>query len=141
MQSTDRKDIGQKIMLAAGFLAAGLFVLVSMAANLKFGLSLATTPFDRIIYGALSLAADLMKVTLPLVAILLWRKEHRFFAAIAALFCASVMSYSLAAAIGFAASTRSESGTANQLVVDDRKAWEARIERTAQQLNQLGVPR
>ena len=141
MQSTDRKDIGQKIMLAAGFLAAGLFVLVSMAANLKFGLSLATTPFDRIIYGALSLAADLMKVTLPLVAILLWRKKHRFFAAIAALFCAGVISYSLAAAIGFAASTRSESVTANQLVVGDRKAWEARIERTAQQLNQLGVPR
>jgi hypothetical protein len=74
MQNTNTKDIGQKIMLAAGFLAAGLFVLVSMAANLKFGLSLATTPFDRIIYGALSLAADLMKVALPLVAILLWRK-------------------------------------------------------------------
>ena len=30
---------------------------------------------------------------------------------------------------------------AHQLVVGDRKAWEARIERTAQQLNQLGVPR
>jgi hypothetical protein len=141
MQSTERKDIGQKIMLAAGFLAAGLFMLVSMAANLKFGLSLAATPFDRIIYSALSLAADLMKVALPLVAILLWRKKHRFFAAIAALFCASVISYSLAAAIGFAASTRGETVTANKLVVDDRKAWEARIERTAQQLNQLGVPR
>jgi hypothetical protein len=51
------ENIGQKLMLAAGFLAAGLFVLVSMAANLKFGLSLAATPIDRIIYGALSLAA------------------------------------------------------------------------------------
>jgi hypothetical protein len=141
MQSTDRKDLGQKIMLAAGFLAAGLFVLVSMAANLKFGLSLATTPFDRIIYGALSLAADLMKVALPLVAILLWRKKHRFFAAIAALFCVGAIGYSLAAAIGFAASTRSESVTANQLIVGDRKAWEAKIERTAQQLDRLGVPR
>lgn len=68
IQSSEGKDIGQTIMLAAGFLAACLFVLVSMAANLKFGLSLATTPFDRIIYGALSLAADLMKVALPLVA-------------------------------------------------------------------------
>ena len=141
MQSTDRKDIGQKIMLAAGFLAAGLFVLVSMAANLKFGLSLATTPFDRIIYGALSLAADLMKVALPLVVLILWRNGHRMFAAIAALFCASVISYSLAAAVGFAASTRGETVTANKLVVDHRKAWEARIERTAQQLDQLGVPR
>ena len=112
-----------------------------MGANLKFGLSLAATPFDRIIYGALSLAADLMKVALPLVVLILWRNGNRIFAAIAALFCVSVISYSLAAAIGFAASTRSESVTAHQLVVDDRRAWEARIERIAQQLDQLGVPR
>ena len=141
MQSTDRKDIGQTITLAAGFLAAGLFVLVSMAANLKFGLSLATTPFDRIIYGALSLAADLMKVALPLVVLILWRNGHRMLALIAVLFCAGVISYSLAAAVGFAASTRGETVTANKLVVDNRKAWEARIERTAQQLDQLDVPR
>jgi hypothetical protein len=141
MQSTDRKDIGQKLMLAAGFLAAGLFVLVSVAANLKFGLSLAATPIDRIIYGALSLAADLMKVALPLVAISLWRKQHRILAASAALFCDGVICYSLAAAIGFAASTRGEAITTNKLAIDNRSGWEARIERTARQLDQLGVPR
>ena len=139
--STESKHTGQTIMLAAGFLAACLFVLVSISANLKFGLSLATTPFDRIIYGALSLVADLMKVALPLVAILLWRKQHRVLAAIAALFCVGVICFSLAAAIGFAASTRGETVTANKAVIDDRKAWEARIERTSQQLNQLGIPR
>jgi hypothetical protein len=68
--TTESENIGQKLMLAGGFLAAGLFVLVSMAANLKFGLSLAVTPIDWIIYGALSLAADLMKVALP--PICLW---------------------------------------------------------------------
>ncbi len=141
MQSSEGKDIGQTIMLAAGFLAACLFVLVSMAANLKFGLSLATTPFDRILYGALSLAADLMKVALPLVAILLWQKQHQILAVIAALFCAGVICYSLAAAIGFAASTRGEATTTNKLAIDNRKAWEARIERTARQLDQLGAPR
>jgi hypothetical protein len=130
--TTESENLGQKLMLAGGFLAAGLFVLVSMAANLKFGLSLASTPFDRIIYGALSLAADLMKVALPLVAILLWRKQYRILAAVAVLLCAVVICYSLAAAIGFAASTRGETVTANKAVVDDRKAWEARIERTAQ---------
>jgi hypothetical protein len=137
----ESENIGQKLMLAAGFLAAGLFVLVSMAANLKFGLSIAATPFDRIIYGALSLAADLMKVALPLVAISLWRKKHRILAAIAALFCAGVICYSLAAAIGFAASSRGEATTTNRLAINDRKVWEARIERTARQLDQLGVPR
>ena len=141
MQSTNRKDIGQKIMLAAGFLAAGLFVLVSMAANLKFGLSLAATPFDRIIYGALSLGADLMKVPLPLVVLILWRNGNPIFAVIAALFCAGLVCYSLAAVVGFAASTRGETITANKVVVDSRKAWEASIERTTQQLEQLGIPR
>ena len=75
-----------------------------------------------------------MKVALPLVVLTLWRNGHLMFAAIAALFCASVISYSLAAAVGFAASTRGETVTANKLVVDNRKAWEAKIERTAQQL-------
>jgi hypothetical protein len=111
-----------------------------MAANLKFGLSLASTPFDRIIYGGLSLAADLMKVALPLVTILLWRNGHRIFAAIAGVFCLGLISFSLVAAIGFAASTRGETITANKAVIDSRKAWEAKIERTAQQLDQLGVP-
>jgi hypothetical protein len=93
------------------------------------------------IYGALSLAADPVKVALPLVAILLWLKQHRVLATLAALFCAGVICYSLAAAIGFAASTRGATVTANKATVDNRKAWEARIERTAQQLDQLGVPR
>jgi hypothetical protein len=74
MQSTEKRDFGQSVILAAGFIAAGVFVLVSMAANLTFGLSLAISSFDRIIYGGLSLGADLMKVALPLVALILWRK-------------------------------------------------------------------
>jgi hypothetical protein len=82
-----------------------------------------------------------MKVALPLVAILLWRKLYRILAALAALLCAGVICYSLAAAIGFAASTRGEATTTNKLRIDNRNAWAARIERTAQQLNQLGVPR
>ncbi len=137
----ESENIGQRLALAAGLLAAGLFVLVSIAANLKFALSLAATPFDRIIYGTLSLAADLMKVALPLVVLTLWRNGHRMFSVLAALFCAGVISYSLAAAIGFAASTRGETVMAKKLVVDNRKAWEARIERTAQQLDQLSLPR
>jgi hypothetical protein len=82
-----------------------------------------------------------MKVALPLVTISLWRKQHRIFAAIAALFCAGVICYSLAAAIGFAASTRGEATTTSKLAIDNRKAREARIERTARQFDQLGVPR
>jgi hypothetical protein len=141
MQSTERRDIGQSLILAAGFIAAGVFVLVSMAANLTFGLSLAISSFDRIIYGALSLGADLMKVALPLVALILWRKKHRLFALIASAFWIGVVGFSLAAAIGFAASTRGETVTINQAAIDSREAWKATIERVEKQLDQLGIPR
>ena len=82
-----------------------------------------------------------MKAALPLVVLILWRNRHPIFAAIAALFCAGLVCYSLAAAVGFAASTRGERIMANKVVVDSRKAWEARIERTTQQLDQLGITR
>ena len=52
------QGIGQKLMVAAGLLAASGFALVSIAANMRFGVSLATTPFDQIIYGTLSVAAE-----------------------------------------------------------------------------------
>jgi hypothetical protein len=128
-------------MLAACIAAASLFVFVSMAANLTFGLSLATRAFDQIIYGALSLGADLMKVALPLVALILWRKKHRLFALIASAFWVGVVGFSLAAAVGFAASTRGETVTVNQTAIDSREAWMAKIERAERQLDQLGVPR
>jgi hypothetical protein len=136
-----RRDIGQSLIFAAGFIAAGVFVLVSMAANLTFGLSLAIGTFDRIIYGALSLGADLMKVALPLVALILWRKQHRIFALIASAFWVGVVGFSLAAAVGFAASTRGETVTVNQAAIDSRKAWKATIERVEKQLDHLGIPR
>jgi hypothetical protein len=102
------KNIGQAMLIAAGFLAAGIFALVSMAANLKFGLSLGNSDFDRIIYSGLSLGADLMKVALPLVAVILWRKGHRLLSATGAMFWCGLVAFSLAAAVGFAASTRSK---------------------------------
>ena len=72
--------IGQKLILTAGLLAASGFTLVSIAANIRFGVSQASTPFDRIVYATLSIAADLMKIALPLVVAILWRKGERIFA-------------------------------------------------------------
>jgi hypothetical protein len=115
------RDIGQALMIAAGFLAACLFVFVSMSANLNFGLSLATTDFDKIIYGSLSLGADLMKVALPIVAVRLWRNGCRIYAVTATALWFGTVAYSLASAIGFASATRSETVMGNQTVIDARQ--------------------
>jgi hypothetical protein len=128
-------------MFAAGLLAAGGFALVSMAANLRFGISLANMPFDRALYATLSLAADLMKTALPLAGMILWRKRERIFAIVAVIFWIGAVAFSLSAAIGFAASTRGHTVASNEKLIESRKAWEAKIVRIEKRLDRLGTPR
>ena len=139
--SVEQLGIGQKLMLAAGLLAAGGFAFVSIAANLRFGASLASTPFDRIIYGTLSIAADLMKIALPLMVAMLWRKGERIFAVAGAVFWIGAVAFSICAAIGFAALTRGHTVAASQGLIEARKAWEAKIIRNEGRLDLLGVHR
>ena len=135
------QGIGQKLMLASGLLAAGGFALVSIAANLRFGASLATTPFDRIVYGTISIAADLMKISLPLVMAILWRKGERIFAFAGAVFWMGTVAFSICTAIGFATSTRGHTVAANENLIEARKAWAAKITRVEGRLDLLGVHR
>lgn len=129
------------MILAAGLVAATGFALVSIAANLRFGISLASTPFDRAIYGTLSVAADLMKIVLPLAVMILWRKGERVFAILGAFFWIGAVAFSLSAVIGFAASTRSHTVASNENLIESRKAWEAKIIRIEERLDRLGTPR
>jgi hypothetical protein len=141
LSTAGEPGVGQQLMLAAGLLAASGFAVVSIAANLRFGISLATTPFDRIIYGALSVAADLMKIALPLVVAALWRNGERIFALGGAVFWTGAVVFSICAAIGFAASTRSHMIAAGRQGIENRKAWEAKIVRNEGRLDVLGVHR
>lgn len=128
-------------MLAAGLVAAAGFALVSIAANLRFGISLASTPFDRTVYGTLSVGADLMKIVLPLAVMLLWWKRERILAIAGAVFWIGAVAFSLSAAIGFAASTRGHTVASNENQIESRKAWEAKIIRIEKSLDLLGTPR
>jgi hypothetical protein len=128
-------------MLAAGLVAAAGFALVSIAANLRFGISLASTPIDRAVYGALSVAADLMKIVLPLAVMILWRKRERILVIASAVFWIGAVAFSLSAAIGFAASTRGHTVASNENLIESRKAWEAKIIRFENRLDRLGTPR
>jgi hypothetical protein len=139
--SAAQLGIGQKLMLAAGLLAASGFTLVSIAANMRFGISLASTPFDRIVYATLSIAADLMKIALPLVVAILWRKGELIFAFAGAVFWIGAVAFSICAAIGFAASTRSHTVAVGESLIESRKAWEAKITRIEGRLDLLSVHR
>ncbi len=134
-------DLSHRLVLAAGLVAATAFALVSIAANLRFGISLASTPFDRAIYGTLSIAADLMKIVLPLAVMILWRKRERIFAIAGAVFWIGAVAFSLSAAIGFAASTRGHTLASSENLIESRKAWEAKIIRIEERLDRLGTPR
>jgi hypothetical protein len=135
------RGLGQRVMLAAGLIAASGFALVSIAANLRFGISLATTPFDRIVYGTLSIAIDLMKIALPLAVALLWRNGERIFALLGAVFWTGAIAFSICAAIGFAASTRNHVLGIGQQEIDKRRGWKAKIVRLEGSLDRLGPHR
>lgn len=134
-------DLSQRMMLGTGFIAAAGFAFVPIAANLRFGISLASTPFDRVIYGTLSIAADLMKIALPLMVVMLWRKANPIFAGAWAAFWLAAMIYSISAALGFAADTRSYTVASQDSSINSRKAWAAKIIRVENRLSRLGTPR
>ena len=125
-------------MIAAGLIAASVFLCVSLFANLRFGVSLGTAFLDKSIYGAASVAADLMKASLPLLVVALWCLRRRLWAGVAALLWVATVGFSLAAAIGFAASTRGEMIATNMTVIESREGWRAKIERTEKLLGELG---
>lgn len=138
---TDSNNLSHRLMLTADLVAAAGFAFVSMAANLRFGISLASTPFDQAIYGTLSVAADLMKIVLPLAVMILWRKGERIFGIAGAVSWIGAVFFSLSAAIGFTASTRGYTVASNENLIESRKAWEARIIRVENRLDRLGTPR
>jgi hypothetical protein len=137
----EMNGFGHKLMLAAGLLAACGFAFVSIASNLRFGISLGANPFDRIVYGVLSAAADLMKIALPMVTVVLWRKGERILALASAVFLIGTIAFSICGAIGFAASSRGQALALSEKGVESRKAWEARIIRVEQRLDLIGVRR
>lgn len=137
----EANGIRHRLILAVGLLAACGFAFVSIASNLRFGDSLGSNSFDRIVYGVLSVAADLMKIALPMVTIILWRKGERILAFASAGFWIGTIAFSICAAIGFAASSRGQTVALSENRIESRKAWEAKITRLEGRLDLLGARR
>ena len=66
--------------------AAAALCAVTMAANLKFGLTLGSTPEEKAIYAIASVAADIFKCTAVMVVIRVWQKRQRWLAGVGAVF-------------------------------------------------------
>jgi hypothetical protein len=120
-----------------GYLAAGTLAMVSLALNARFGWTLGASPLDRAAYVATSVAIDVFKVGLPLLAMPLWAKRHRALAACAFAIWFGCVTWSANAALGFVATTRGESVA--QRIADGkaRAGWEATVERAEQEMARL----
>ena len=62
--------------------AAAALCAVTVAANLKFGLTLGSTPEEKAIYAIASVAADIFKCTTVVVVIRLWQRGERMLACV-----------------------------------------------------------
>src|SRR5262245_25457192 len=120
-----------------GYLAAGVLTMVSVITNAGFGWTLGTSSFDRAAYVATSVAIDLFKVTLPLLAMQLGVNRHRALAVCAIAMWIGCTTWAANAALGFVASTRGE--TVAQRIADAkaRTGWEATVERAERQIADL----
>jgi hypothetical protein len=82
-----------------------------------------------------------MKIALPLVVAILWQKGERIFAFAGVVFWIGAVAFSICAAIGFAASTRSHTVAIGESLIESRKAWEAKITRIEGRLDLVSVHR
>src|SRR5262245_54651600 len=120
-----------------GYSAAGALTIVSAIANARFGWTLGASLSDRAAYVATSVAIDVFKITLPLLAMPLWANRHRALAVCAIAMWTCCTTWSAIAALGFAASTRGETVAQRIAYAKAHTGWEATVERAERQIADL----
>ena len=125
----------------AGYFGAGILCLVSLVANLRYGLSLARDPLDKSAYAGASIAVDILKAALPLLALTLWRRRHHVMAMASAVLWLGCLSWSLSSAVGFSLATRAEANAERATEKTLHAGWATTISRAEGQLSALGAPR
>lgn len=127
-----------RILKIAGYAAAAAFCVVSVSANLQYGLSLGKSPIDKVTFAAASVAADVFKVAAPLLALSLWSKRFHVLAMAGLMLWLGCVGWSMASAIGFVQSSRGEVIAERASEAATRHGWEAKVERDETQLATLG---
>ena len=124
-----------------GYFGAAVLSAVSLIANLRYGLSLARHPLDQATYAGASVAIDLLKALLPVVALRLWGSRHRLVAIASAILWLGCLSWSLSNAIGFSLTTRAEVNAERGTEKVAYAGWVTTVDRTERQLSALGNAR
>ena len=125
----------------AAWSAATVLLAVSAYGNLRFGLSLAQSPSDKLAYASASVGIDVFKATLPLFAFSLWSFGHRFFAMVGILLWFGCFAWSFSAAVGFSLATRAEATAERVIEKADQTGWTTTIKRAQSQVAALGDAR
>ena len=128
----------QVTLKVTGYAAAAAFCAVSIFANLRYGLSLGKSPIDKTTYAVASVAADIFKIAVPLMALNLWERRRRSLGLIALMLWVGCVMWSLTSALGFALSTRDETVADRRAEASTRHGWEATVERAEAKLDTLG---
>ena len=126
------------LLNTAGYAAAAAFCVVSIGANLRYGISLGHEPVDKSLYAAASVAADAFKIMLPLVMLRLWARRHLVMSLASLALWLGCVGWSLSSAVGFALASRSEAVAERAATAQTRNGWEATVERAETQLSTLG---
>ena len=90
---------------AAGAIAAG-FLTASAIANFLFAFALAKSPLLAVVYGSVGVLATAANAVIPLRMLQAWEARRMPVLVAGALFLPVCIAFSLASAIGFAASVR-----------------------------------
>ena len=130
-----------RILKMSGYAAAAAFCVVSVSANLQYGLSLGKTPIDKATYAAASVAADVLKMAVPMLALSVWSKRFHILAIAGLALWLGCVGWSMASAVGFVLSSRGEVIADRTAEVATRHGWEAKVERAENQLATLGKHR
>jgi hypothetical protein len=122
----------------AGYAAVAAFCVVSVGSNLQYGLSLGKNPIDKATYAAASVAADVFKMSAPLLALSLWSKRSYILAMAGLVLWIGCIGWSMASAVGFVLLSRGEVIAEHAAKAATRHGWEAKVERDETQLATLG---
>lgn len=130
----ERAPAKHYVLAGLGLLAAGVLVLVSMAMNYNFGLSLGRDSANGQIYGFASVAADALKILAPFAIAAAWQNRRWSYVAAGSLVWLVVMSYAILSALGHASLNRNDSASHRAVDSAAYKDLRADLKRAQDQL-------
>ncbi len=110
------------------------FASVTIGANLHFGMGLASSPEEKLLYAIASVAADVTKCVSVLVVMKLWRARSYGLACIGAALGAMALLWSAASATGFVFASRDRTAAVHAAALQSAAGWTAVVRRTGEQL-------